>query len=137
MPTVEKKNGRLIIGGIAIALASALIGGAVGYNLKPVAKTDDLIVTEDVSGKKDELAGNTGSGDAAGPVKAYTQITDILDNARHVVEERFYAPDGSIVACEDGYAEYSGAPKAPVRRYGKHLSGTRKAVHHVFCNLCA
>ena len=90
---------------VATALIAALVGGAIGYAVKPVARTEDLIVTENVT---DQInAANAAAGGAAAadaPVKEYTQITDIMDNARHVVEERFYAPDGSIVACEDGYA---------------------------------
>ena len=91
---------------VAVGLAAAIIGGVIGYSVKPVAKTQDLIVTEDVS---QVIAENNGISSAATatadtPGKTYTQITDIMDNARHVVEERFYASDGSIVACEDGYA---------------------------------
>ena len=91
---------------VAVGLAAAIIGGVIGYSVKPVAKTQDLVVTEDVS---EVIAENNGTGSAGTalvdkPAKTYTQITAIMDNARHVVEERFYASDGSIVACEDGYA---------------------------------
>ena len=34
---------------IAVGLAAAIIGGVIGYSVKPVAKTQDLVVTEDVS----------------------------------------------------------------------------------------
>lgn len=91
---------------IAVGLAAAIIGGVIGYSVKPVAKTQNLIVTEDVS---QVIAENNGTSSAVTtvaetPGKTYTQITDIMDNAHHVVEERFYASDGLIVACEDGYA---------------------------------
>ena len=91
---------------IAVGLAAAIIGGVIGYSVKPVAKTQDLVVTEDVSAVIAENNGTAAAGAAAAetPGKTYTQITDIMDNARHVVEERYYAADGSIVACEDGYA---------------------------------
>lgn len=90
---------------VAVGLVAAIIGGVIGYSVKPVAKTQDQIVTEDVN---QVIADNNGTGSAVTaaadtPGKTYTQITDIMDNAHHVVEERFYASDGSIVACEDGY----------------------------------
>ena len=98
-----KKN-QVILGVVGIAIAAALIGGMVGYNIKPVAKTDDLVVTEDVSGPVQTNTPSSGLDTEAETLKPYTQITSIMDNARHVVEERYYAADGSIVACEDGYA---------------------------------
>ena len=91
---------------VAVGLAAVIIGGVIGYSVKPVAKTQDLVVTEDVSEVIAENNGTSSAGTASAdkPAKTYTQITDIMDNARHVVEESFYASDGSIVACEDGYA---------------------------------
>jgi hypothetical protein len=63
-----------------------------------------MVVTEDVSGPVQQS--NTAAGKDADEetYKPYTQITSIMDNARHVIEERYYASDGSIVANEDGYA---------------------------------
>ena len=34
---------------VAVGLAAVIIGGVIGYSVKPVAKTQDLVVTEDVS----------------------------------------------------------------------------------------
>ena len=109
LPKTEgsKKSGirwiYLVLSAIGIAVVAALIGGMVGYNMKPVAKTDDLVVTEDVSGPVEDKNASAENGEPVTSLKPYTQITSIMDNARHVVEERYYAADGSIVACEDGY----------------------------------
>ena len=39
-----------------------------------------------------------------GSGKKYTQIVDVMDNMRHVVEERFISADGELVLNEEGYA---------------------------------
>ena len=47
----SKNRGILtFFGAVGIAVVAALIGGMIGYNMKPVAKIDDLVVSEDVSG---------------------------------------------------------------------------------------
>ena len=106
-PTESKKRkgpDQKLYKGIAAVVAAAIIGGAVGYCVKPVAKTDDMVVTEDVSGPVQQSNTAAGKDADAETYKPYTQITSIMDNARHVIEERYYASDGSIVANEDGYA---------------------------------
>jgi len=100
----DNANRRSPLKAISIAIAAAVVGGIIGYSVKPVASIDDMIVIEDVSGP---IGGGNTSADTdieSVTYKPYTQITSIMDNARHVIEERYFATDGSIVACEDGYA---------------------------------
>lgn len=89
-------------------LVAGLIGGIAGFAFgcleKPIPRTEDLVVTEDVTEQMSQTDTSAGAASAAVPARPYTQITDIMDNARHVVEERFYAADGSLVDCGDGYA---------------------------------
>ena len=70
LPKTEgsKKTGSrwvyLFLSAVGIAVVAALIGGMVGYNMKPVAKTDDLVVTEDVSGPVEDKNASAEKGES-------------------------------------------------------------------------
>lgn len=75
---------------VACSLVALLLGILIGRLSQPKGKLDSVLVTESASAED--------SG------KEYTQIVTIMDNAKHVVEERYYKPDGSPAVCETGYS---------------------------------
>ena len=75
---------------IACSLAAFLLGILIGRFSQPKGRLDSVLITESASAED--------SG------KEYTQIVTSMDNAKHVVEERYYKADGSPAACETGYS---------------------------------
>ena len=109
---VDKKTFEMIMGILLVTGGALLAGFVLGRETDPVqtapvvsASDQSVLVTESAS-PEDADQGKTAviAQESAGSGKEYTQIVDVLDNMRHVVEERFMAPDGRLVLCEDGYA---------------------------------
>ena len=75
---------------IACSLVALLLGILIGRFSQPKGKLDSVLVTESASAEDSS--------------KEYTQIVTIMDNAKHVVEERYYRADGAPAVCEDGYS---------------------------------
>ena len=95
--------------GILMVSAAALIGGfLIGRETAPEPSPEDSMIVTESASPEDANRGFTAliAQEAPGPGsgKEYTQIVDVMDNMRHVVEERFMAADGKLVPCEDGYA---------------------------------
>ena len=112
--------------GILMVSAAALIGGfLIGRETAPEPSPEESMIVTESASPEDAYRGFTAliAQEEPGPGsgKDYTQIVDVMDNMRHVVEERFLAADGKLVPCEDGYAimrkEYDSLGKATVTSY--------------------
>ena len=75
------------------------------------ASPEDIALTSTAAGAWEKTEPSSDSSEegsdgekVAGSGKEYTQIVDIMDNMRHVVEERYMAPDGTLAMNENGYA---------------------------------
>ena len=100
-----------LIMGIVLVTAGALVGGvAIGRATAPVSTIDqEVIVTQsahpdDAAKDYTAMKAAESSEEQTGSGKGYTQIVDVMDNMRHVVEERFVASNGRLALSEDGYA---------------------------------
>ena len=106
----RKKKQDILIGTLLLVVGSLLGGFLMGRGTAPEpSREEDVIVTESAhpdDAAKDYTAMNAveASGEPTGSGKGYTQIVDIMDNMRHVVEERFVAANGRLALSEDGYA---------------------------------
>ncbi len=69
---------------IACSLIAFILGILIGRFSQPKGKLDSVLVTESASAEDSD--------------KEYTQIVTIMDNAKHVVEERYYKSDGAPAA---------------------------------------
>ena len=98
--------------GIILVTAGALLGGfVIGRATAPVASSSNQEVIVTQSAHPDDAAKDytamkaaEASEEPTGSGKGYTQIVDVMDNMRHVVEERFVAANGRLALSEDGYA---------------------------------
>ena len=88
--TESKPDQKYIYMIICFSVLFLVIGFFAGRMKFQKGKLDSVLVKEPATA---ETAG-----------KEYTQIVHILDNAKHVVEERYYKADGMPASCENGYS---------------------------------